>query len=80
MDSGEPTFLEDQKYVLESSGAPETHYFTIIFKPARDASGVILGVVVTVMETTQRVKTERENVALLAATRLAVNQLKIMFD
>lgn len=80
MDSGEPTFLEDQKYVLESSGAPETHYFTIIFKPARDASGVILGVMVTVMETTQRVKIERENVALLAATRLAADQLKTMFD
>ena len=80
MDSGEPTFLEDQKYVLESSGAPETHYFTIIFKPARDASGVILGVMVTVMETTQRVKTERENVALLAATRLSADQLKTMFD
>jgi signal transduction histidine kinase len=70
-DSGERVHLEDQEYVIEPSGVPESRFFTITYSPARDESGRILGVTVIAMETTQRVRMERERrEALLEQSRL----------
>ncbi|MEO6624551.1 MAG: ATP-binding protein [Burkholderiaceae bacterium] len=57
---GERVYFEDQEYVIEPSGVPESKFFTISYTPARDESGLILGVTVIAMDTTQRVRVERE--------------------
>ncbi len=60
LDGGERVHFEDQEYVIEPSGVPESRFFTITYTPARDASGAVHGVTVIAMETTQRVRGERE--------------------
>ena len=57
---GERVHLEDQEYVIEPCGVPESRFFTITYSPARDESGRVHGVTVIAMETTQRVRLERE--------------------
>jgi signal transduction histidine kinase len=59
-DGGERVHFEDQEYVIEPSGVPESRFFTITYTPARDASGAVHGVTVIAMDTTQRVRVERE--------------------
>ncbi|MEO6409487.1 MAG: GAF domain-containing protein, partial [Burkholderiaceae bacterium] len=61
-DSGERVHFEDQEYVIEPSGVSESRYFTITYSPARDESGGIHGVTVIAMDTTQRVRVERERI------------------
>ncbi|MEO5881708.1 MAG: PAS domain-containing protein, partial [Caldimonas sp.] len=70
-DGGERVHFEDQEYVIEPSGLPESRFFTITYTPARDESGRVLGVTVIAMDTTQRVRVERERrEALLEQSRL----------
>ncbi len=59
-DGGERVHFEDQEFAIEPSGVPQARFFTITYTPARDESGQILGVTVIAMETTQRVRVERE--------------------
>ncbi len=59
-DGGERVHFEDQEYVIEPSGVPESRFFTITYTPTRDASGAVHGVTVIAMDTTQRVRVERE--------------------
>jgi signal transduction histidine kinase/ActR/RegA family two-component response regulator len=59
-DGGERVHFEDQEYVIEPSGVPESRFFTITYTPARDESGEIHGVTVIAMDTTERVRVERE--------------------
>ena len=80
MDTGKPVYLQDQEFVIEPSGVPEARYFTVTYAPTRNEDGTIGGVTVTPVETTQRVLMERENQALLQATRFADNQLRQMFE
>ena len=80
MASGQPVYLEDQAYVIESSGVPETRYFTVTYAPLRDEAGAVRGVTVIAVETTRRVVVERENQALLRAARFDVEQLRQMFE
>ena len=80
MDTGKPVYLQDQEFVIEPSGVPETRYFTVTYAPTRNEDGTIGGVTVTPVETTQRVLMERENRALLEATRFADDQLRQMFE
>ncbi len=70
-DSGERVHFEDQEYVIEPSGVPESRFFTITYTPARDESGRVCGVTVVAMETTQRVQLERDR----AKARLQQSQL-----
>ncbi|MEO7853339.1 MAG: ATP-binding protein, partial [Rubrivivax sp.] len=58
--NGDRVHFEDQEYVIEPSGQPESRFFTITYTPARDESGRVLGVTVIAMDTTQRVRGERE--------------------
>ena len=78
--SGERIHLEDQEYVIEPSGVPESRFFTITYAPARDESGCVRGVFVTAMDTTRRVLAERENARLLKEVASAHDQLRQMFD
>ena len=80
MESGQPVHLEDREYVIEPSGVPETRYFTVTYAPLRDEDGTVRGATVIAVETTQRVLMERENQALLQATRFADDQLRQMFE
>ena len=80
MDTGKPVHLHDQAYVIEPSGTPETRYFTATYAALRDERGTVSGVIVTAVETTQRILMERENQALLEATRFADEQLRQMFE
>jgi PAS fold len=80
MGNGRPVHLEDQAYVIEPSGVPETRYFTVTYAPLRDEDGMVGGVTVIAVETTQRVLMAHENQALLQATRFAVDQLTQMFE
>ena len=80
MDTGKPVYLQDQEFVIEPSGVPEARYFTVTYAPTRNEDGTIGGVTVTPVETTQRVLMERENLALLQATRFADDQLRQMFE
>ena len=80
MASGQPVYLEDREYVIEPSGVPESRYFTVNYAPLRDEGGTVCGVTVIAVETTQRVLAERQNQALLQATRFADEQLRQMFE
>ncbi len=70
-DGGERVHFEDQEYVLEPPDVSEARFFTITYTPARDESGRVLGVTVIAMDTTQRVRVERERrEALVEQNRL----------
>ena len=58
--SGERVHFEDQEYVIQPSGTPESRFFTVTYTPARDELGRVLGVTVIAIDTTQRVRMERE--------------------
>ncbi|MEP6790118.1 MAG: ATP-binding protein [Ramlibacter sp.] len=80
MATGERIHFEDQEYVIEPSGVPESRFFTITYSPARDESGTVCGVVVVALETTQRLRAQREGQAVLKATEFASSQLRALFD
>ena len=80
MRTGKSHHLQDQEFTIEPSGVPETRCFTVTYAPLRDEGGTVCGVLVTPVETTQRVLMERENRALLEATRFADEQLRQMVE
>lgn len=80
MDAGKSVHLQDQEFVIEPSGVPETRYFTATYAPLRDEGGVVCGVSVVAVETTERVLMERDNRALMKSIRFADDQLRQMFE
>jgi signal transduction histidine kinase len=59
MDEGEPTYIEDWHLPLDRNGYLEDCYFTFCYSAIRVESGKVGGVLVTVVETTDRVLGER---------------------
>ncbi|HEY5801249.1 MAG TPA: PAS domain S-box protein, partial [Burkholderiaceae bacterium] len=57
--AGETAEFIDQHMVLERNGAAEEVWFDLFYSPLRDEAGGIQGVLATVVETTQRMLTER---------------------
>jgi two-component sensor histidine kinase len=57
---GEPTFIEDFPLNILRSGHPEMAYFTFCYSPLYDDEGKVAGFLDTVVETTERVATERQ--------------------
>ena len=57
--AGEATFLEDFEAVVNRSGQPEPGFFTFCYSPVRDETGVVRGMLSTVIETTDKVRAER---------------------
>lgn len=53
---GKPTWAPDFMYVLERNGFPEECYFDFSYSPIKDETGDIGGILVTVIETTEKVK------------------------
>lgn len=55
---GEATFVEDMPLLVNRYGFPEKCNFTFCYSPIRDESGVVRGVLDTVVETTDTVATQ----------------------
>lgn len=54
--AGEATFIEDFPLRIERSGHPELAYFTFCYSPVRDETGDVVGMIDTVIETTNTVR------------------------
>jgi PAS domain S-box-containing protein len=52
---GEATFIENFPLIVERNGYPEQAYFTFCYSPVRDESGTVVGMIDTVIETTETV-------------------------
>jgi PAS domain S-box-containing protein len=59
LETGEATTASDQMLPLDRNGYIEECYFTFSYSPVREESGSAGGVLVTLIETTQRVLAER---------------------
>ena len=71
MGGGEATWHEDQYLPIERNGRLEDVWWTYSYSPVPDDDGSVGGTLVTCLETTQRVLTERERERLLAETARA---------
>jgi two-component sensor histidine kinase len=58
---GEATFLEDFPLIIDRYGYPEQAYFTFCYSPIRDESGIVCGMIDTVIETTGKVESQRQS-------------------
>ena len=58
--AGEAVFLNDMPLMIDRHGTPEQAWFTFCYSPIRDEEGAVAGFIDTVIETTARVKAERE--------------------
>ncbi len=58
--AGEPTFIEDHELTIRSGGRIEQAYFTFCYSPIRDDDGRISGMLDTVIETTEKVRTQQQ--------------------
>ena len=56
---GEATFIKDFPLIVERNGYPEQAYFTFCYSPVRDESGVVAGMIDTVIETTESVRDQQ---------------------
>lgn len=61
---GRGTWSEDVRVMVERNETPEEGWFTWSFSPLHDDTGVVGGVLLTVVEDTKRVLAERERVRL----------------
>lgn len=57
--AGEATFVEDMPLAVDRHDYPEQAWFTFCYSPIRDDEGHVIGMMATVMETTNKVVTER---------------------
>lgn len=83
--AGEATFIEDFELEINRFGQPEIAYFTFCYSPVRDDTGVVVGMLDTVVETTSKFHALRqwrdvaasleEQVALRTADRNRLWQL-----
>jgi PAS domain S-box-containing protein len=80
--TGEPTWSEDLPLFMERHGYREETYFTFSYSAIRDESGAIGGVLVTCVETTERVIGERRLTLLreLGADLAAINTETDLFS
>jgi hypothetical protein len=67
-DCREIVHYDDQAFVIGTSGALESRYFTITYSPARDETESVRGVIIVALDTTDRVLLERHNASLKACT------------
>ncbi|NQD79453.1 response regulator [Pseudomonas sp. CrR14] len=58
--AGEATFIEDFQLQVVRRGYPELAYFTFCYSPVRDEHGRVLGILDTVVETTEKVVIESQ--------------------
>ncbi|EGF90841.1 sensory box protein [Asticcacaulis biprosthecium C19] len=61
--AGEATFIEDHLIPLDRFGKLEDAWFTFCYSPVRDDNGAIAGIMDTVVETTGKIRAQREQAA-----------------
>lgn len=71
--AGETWFLADQELVLNRTGKFESAFLNLNYSPILDDTGTVLAVLVIVMETTDRVRAERELAASQSKLELALS-------
>jgi len=59
--AGKATFIEDFPLVVRRHGYPEQAWFTFCYSPIRDEAGRVAGMMDTVIETTEKVRTEQNS-------------------
>lgn len=57
--AGESTFVEDIELTVMRRGSPEQAWFTFSYSPVRAADGTVVGMIDTVVETTEAVRSRR---------------------
>lgn len=57
--AGESTFIEDFEILTSRSGQMDSAFFTFCYSPIRDETGIVRGMLNTVMETTGKVRSQR---------------------
>ncbi len=62
---GETVTLTDQLFPIARYGYPEQAYATVCYSPLRDEAGAVAGALVTMVETTQRLRAEEDRERLL---------------
>lgn len=73
LERGETVYLEDKLFPIDRRGRREDAYFTLCYSPVRAEDGTVAGSLVTLLETTRRVReeealrAERNRVAATAA-------------
>lgn len=77
---GESIFLKDMRCLTSPRGYPEQTYVTIAFSPIRDDDGMVGGVLVTLIDTTQRVLREQEDRELLARNQVTIAELRRLLE
>ncbi|MBB5233967.1 PAS domain-containing sensor histidine kinase [Deinococcus budaensis] len=60
MQRGEAAHFSDQPLTIQRHGHDEEAFFTLCYSPVRDESGEVGGVLVTVIETTERVRAQQQ--------------------
>ena len=58
--AGEERVFHDARFVLDRNGVPEEIWFDLYYGPAVDEHDVVRGVLATVLETTERVRTAQQ--------------------
>ncbi len=76
--AGEATFIEDYPLVVHRYGRAEMANFTFCYSPVRDENGDVVGMIDTVIETTERVSAEKAQADALRLTEEALRQSQKM--
>jgi PAS domain S-box-containing protein len=69
--AGTPVWQEDLPLLMHRYGHPEQTYFTFTYSPLHDESGAVTGMFCTCIETTARVKAERDLRSAADALRMS---------
>lgn len=84
MERGEAVYLEDTLFPIDRNGRRQDAYFTLCYSPARDEGGLVLGTLVTLLETTHRVREretlESERERAQAALRESEERLRLAIE
>jgi two-component sensor histidine kinase len=62
--AGTPTFIADYPLTIERNGQTDVAYFTFCYSPLRDDAGRVSGMLDTVVETTETVRTQQAQAVL----------------
>ncbi len=74
---GESVTLEDQLFPITRHGSFEDAYFTLCYSPVRDETNTIAGMLITVLETTAKVKAAKDREKSEAALRVSEERLRL---
>ena len=74
--AGESVSFEDALYPITRSGQLEDAWFTLAYSPVRDESGQIGGILVTVFETTSRIREQKHHQQAEDALRHSEERLR----